>query len=155
MNPVHASRGGNRGNGDLRPNPLVLASNLHWRFSSMSPPPFLFDNPTLERLARVVSDLLPETAHFTDACAEAGDPALHIDWTISPFSRRQSKVAVDIVFVDSSLARYASVSPKEQARAEAVLRAYLEAVIGSMEEQYALGKAIEPLSVLELGREFA
>jgi Protein of unknown function (DUF3022) len=121
----------------------------------MARPPFLFDDPVRERLARIVSDLLPETAHFADLCVESGDPALHIDWTISPFSRRQSKVAVDIVFIDSSLIRYAGALPKEQARAEAVLRAYLEAVIGSMEEQYALGKAIEPLAVVELGREFA
>jgi hypothetical protein len=121
----------------------------------MARPPFLFDDPMLASLARIVSDLLPETAHFTDTRAESGDPALHIDWTISPFSRRQSKVAVDIVFVDSSLARYTGAPPKEQARAEAVLRAYLEAVIGSMEEQYALGKEVEPLAVVELGREFA
>ncbi|WP_237576840.1 DUF3022 domain-containing protein [Mycetohabitans sp. B8] len=121
----------------------------------MARPPFLFHDPLRERLARVISDLLPETAYFTDTQAEGGHPALRIDWTISPFSRRHSKVTLDVVFVDSSLARYAAAPPNERARAEAVLRAYVEAVIGSMEEQYALGKEIEPVSAIKLGREFA
>jgi hypothetical protein len=121
----------------------------------MARPPFLFNDPLREHLARIVSDLLPETAHFTDTQTEAGHPVLRIDWTVSPFSRRHSKVMLDVVFVDSSLARYAAAPPNERARAEAVLRAYLEAVIGSMEEQYALGKEIEPVSEVELGREFA
>ncbi|PPB82888.1 MULTISPECIES: DUF3022 domain-containing protein [Mycetohabitans] len=121
----------------------------------MARPPFLFNDPLREHLARVISDLLPETAHFTDTQTEGGHPALRIDWTVSPFSRRHSKVTLDVVFVDSSLARYAAAPLNERARAEAVLRAYVEAVIGSMEEQYALGKETEPVSEVELGREFA
>lgn len=121
----------------------------------MARPPFLFEDPLCEHLARVVSDLLPETAHFTDRRTESGHPVLCIDWMISSFSRRHARVAVNVVFVDSSLARYAAAPLRERARAEAVLRAYLEAVIGSMEEQYALGKDIKPVSEIELGREFA
>lgn len=121
----------------------------------MSRSPFLFEDPTLECLARIVNDLLPETTRFTDTRTESGAPALRIDWTISPFSRRQAKVALELVFADGSLARYAASPSKEQARAEAILRAYVEAVIGSMEERYADGDDVEPVTIVELGRVFA
>jgi Protein of unknown function (DUF3022) len=53
------------------------------------------------------------------------------------------------------LARYRAMPVRQRGRSFAVLRAYVEATIGSLEEQYANGEAVPREVTIELDEQFA
>jgi hypothetical protein len=55
----------------------------------------------------------------------------------------------------AALARYRALPARLRGRSFAVLRAYVEASIGSLEEQYANGEAVPREVTVDLGDEFA
>jgi hypothetical protein len=59
------------------------------------------------------------------------------------------------VIAPTALARYRALPARLRGRSFAVLRAYVEASIGSLEEQYANGEAVPRDVTVDLGDEFA
>jgi len=112
-------------------------------------------NAQLETLARVISDLFPEQTLFSDRPAQDGTPELTIQWVAMRFGSTARRMTLTVGFAASAYARYAALPARAQARSFAVLRAYVEAALGSLEEQYANGDAVPREVGIELGDEFA
>jgi hypothetical protein len=112
-------------------------------------------SPDIEELARVISDLFPEQTHFAERPRADGTPSLVVQWVAMRFGAAARRITLEIGFVPATLARYRALPVRERARSFAVLRAYVEATIGSLEEQYANGEAVPREVTLEFGEEFA
>jgi Protein of unknown function (DUF3022) len=103
----------------------------------------------------VISDLFPEQTHFAERPAADGTPTLVVQWVAMRFGATARRITLEIAFTPAALARYRAMPVRLQGRSFAVLRAYVEATIGSLEEQYANGEAVPREVTLELGDEFA
>ncbi|MGV2291581.1 DUF3022 domain-containing protein [Trinickia sp. YCB016] len=108
-----------------------------------------------EELARVVSDLFPEQTRFVEQPAADGTPTLSIQWVAMRFGSTAKRIAMEVRFAPLALARYRATPPRARGRSFAVLRAYVEAMLGSLEEQYAEGKEVPREVTIELADEFA
>ncbi|WP_206998316.1 DUF3022 domain-containing protein [Trinickia mobilis] len=108
-----------------------------------------------EELARVVSDLFPEQTRFVEQPAEDGTPTLSIQWVAMRFGSTAKRIAMEVRIEPPALARYRATPPRARGRSFAVLRAYVEAMLGSLEEQYAKGEAVPREVTIELADEFA
>jgi hypothetical protein len=108
-----------------------------------------------EELARVVSDLFPEQTRFVEQPAEDGTPVLSIQWVAMRFGSTAKRIEMEVRFARAALARYRATPPRARGRSFAVLRAYVEAMLGSLEEQYAEGKTVPREVTIELADEFA
>ncbi|ACD16672.1 DUF3022 domain-containing protein [Paraburkholderia phytofirmans] len=112
-------------------------------------------NPEFEELARVISDLFPEQTQFIQRAAEDGTPTLAIHWVAMRFGSTARRIVMTVVTAPAALARYRALPARLRGRSFAVLRAYVEASIGSLEEQYANGEAVPRDVTVDLGDEFA
>ncbi|WP_144112392.1 DUF3022 domain-containing protein [Paraburkholderia sp. BCC1886] len=109
----------------------------------------------IEELARVVSDLFPEQTQFIERAAEDGTPTLAIHWVAMRFGSTARRIVMTVVIAPAALARYRALPARLRGRSFAVLRAYVEAAIGSLEEQYANGETVPRDVTVDLGDEFA
>jgi hypothetical protein len=112
-------------------------------------------NPEFEELARVISDLFPEQTQFIQRAAEDGTPTLAIHWVAMRFGATARRIVMTVQIAPAALARYRALPARLRGRSFAVLRAYVEASIGSLEEQYANGEAVPREVTVDLGDEFA
>ncbi|MFM0045759.1 DUF3022 domain-containing protein [Paraburkholderia sediminicola] len=112
-------------------------------------------NPEFEELARVISDLFPEQTQFIQQAGEDGTPTLAIRWVAMRFGAAARRIVMTVVIAPTALARYRALPARLRGRSFAVLRAYVEASIGSLEEQYANGEAVARDVTVDLGDEFA
>jgi hypothetical protein len=108
-----------------------------------------------EELARVISDLFPEQTQFAEQPAGDGAPSLAIHWVAMRFGTTARRMTMEVRIAPAALARYRATPPRARGRSFAVLRAYVEAMLGSLEEQYASGEAVPREVTLELADEFA
>lgn len=121
----------------------------------MEPYRFECQSADVETLARVVSDLFPEQTVFAERTGEAGTPELSIQWVAMRFGATARRMTLVVDFPAPVFARYRALPPRLRARSYAVLRAYVEAALGSLEEQYAAGEAVPREVRIEPGDEFA
>jgi len=108
-----------------------------------------------EELARVISDLFPEQTRFAEQPADDGTPSLSVQGVAMRFGAAARRITMEVRFVPAALARYRAMPPRARGRSFAVLRAYVEATLGSLEEQHAKGEAVPREVTIELGDEFA
>lgn len=71
------------------------------------------------------------------------------------FGSTARRIAIDVRFDAAALARYRAMPVRMHARSYAVLRAYVEATLGSLEEAYANGEAVPRQLEIEMGEDFA
>jgi hypothetical protein len=109
----------------------------------------------IEALARVISDLFPEQTLFVQRTDDDGATVLSVQWVAMRFGPQARRMTLDVRFAPAALARYLSQPPHARGRSFAVLRAYVEAGIGSLEEQYASGNAVPRELTIELADDFA
>ncbi len=114
-----------------------------------------FASADLEELARVISDLFPEQTHFAERPADDGTPLLSIQWVAMRFGSAARRITLDVRIAPPVLARYRALPQRLRGRSFAVLRAFVEAALGSLEEQYANGEAVPRHMTIELADEFA
>ena len=112
-------------------------------------------SPDFEDLARVISDLFPEQTQFIQRAAEDGTPTLAVHWVAMRFGAAARRITVTVVMTPAVLARYRAMPARQRGRSFAVLRAYVEATIGSLEEQYANGETVPREVTIELDEQFA
>src|SRR5258706_14139572 len=112
-------------------------------------------SPDFEELARVISDLFPEQTQFRGAPGDGGTPTLAVIWVAMRFGSAARRITMSIVMAPAVLARYRATPPRLRGRSFAVLRAYVEATLGSLEEMYANGETVPREVTVDLGDEFA
>jgi hypothetical protein len=112
-------------------------------------------NLEFEELARVISDLFPEQTQFIQQASDDGTPALAIHWVAMRFGATARRIVMTVVIAPTAWARYRALPARLRGRSFAVLRAYVEASLGSLEEQYANGEAVPREVTVDLGDEFA
>jgi hypothetical protein len=103
----------------------------------------------------VISDLFPDQTHFGERAAEDGATLLSVQWVAMRFGSTARRMTLDVRFAPLALARYRALPPRARGRSFAVLRAFVEAALGSLEEQYANGEAVPREVTIELADEFA
>lgn len=118
---------------------------------------YRFECPSadIEALAQVISDLFPEQTVFVERAGEDGMPHLDVQWVAMRFGTTARRMTLTVSVAAPALARYRAMPPRARARSYAVLRAYVEAALGSLEEQYAAGQTVPREVTIELGDEFA
>lgn len=109
----------------------------------------------IEALAQVVSDLFPEQTVFSERVGDDGTPTLAVQWVAMRFGSTARRMTLTVRFAAPAFARYRALPPRARARSYAVLRAYVEAALGSLEEQYAAGEAVPREVEIDLSDEFA
>ncbi|RKT99533.1 hypothetical protein C7H84_30105 [Burkholderia sp. Nafp2/4-1b] len=107
-----------------------------------------------DALARVICDLFPEQTRFAETSDERGR-FLSVQWLAMRFGSTPKRMTLDIRIVPAALARYLALKPMQRARSHAVLHAYTEAMLGSLEERHAAGEAVERTAELDLDEDFA
>ncbi|MEI5997825.1 DUF3022 domain-containing protein [Paraburkholderia bengalensis] len=112
-------------------------------------------NAEIEELARVISDLFPEQTQFFERPDENGVPRIIVHWVAMRFGSTARRMELTIAIAPAALARYRAMPPRARGRSFAVLRAYVEAMLGSLEEEHAAGKTVPREVSVELGDEFA
>src|SRR6201996_3147294 len=112
-------------------------------------------HPEFDELARVISDLFPEQTQFLERAADDGTPTLTIHWVAMRFGSTARRIVMTVAIAPAALARYRAMPARLRGRSFAVLRAYVEASLGSLEEMYANGEAVPREVTVELGDEFA
>lgn len=121
----------------------------------MEPYRFECPNADVEALARVVSDLFPEQTVLSERAADDGTPQLFIQWVAMRFGAAARRMTLTVRFAAAAFARYRAMPPRARARSYAVLHAYVEAALGSLEEQHAEGVTVPREVDIDLGDEFA
>jgi hypothetical protein len=106
-------------------------------------------------LARVVSDLFPEQTQFTERLDETGRTLLIIHYVAMRFGSSARRIAIEIRFDTAALVRYRALPASQHARSYAVLRAYVEATLGSLEEMYANGETVPKTVEIDMAEDFA
>ncbi|MEX3899764.1 DUF3022 domain-containing protein [Paraburkholderia sp. BR10954] len=112
-------------------------------------------HPEFGELARVISDLFPEQTQFIERATDDGAPTLTIHWVAMRFGSTARRIEMTVAIAPAALARYRAMPARLRGRSFAVLRAYVEASLGSLEEMYANGEAVPREVTVELGDEFA
>lgn len=112
-------------------------------------------SPEFEELARVIADLFPEGTRFADHVADDGTPQLNAQWVAMRFGSTARRMTLTVAIAPAALARYRALPPRLRGRSFAVLRAYVEATLGSLEEQHAKGESVPREVEVALGDEFA
>jgi predicted DNA-binding protein len=121
----------------------------------MEPYKYEFADAELEALARVISDLFPEQTLFAQRSNDVGAPELVVQWVAMRFGSTARRMTLTVRFAPAAFARFRALASHTRARSFAVLRAFVEAALGSLEEQYANGDAVPREVTIELGDEFA
>lgn len=112
-------------------------------------------SPEFEELARVITDLFPEQTRFVEHSADDGTPQLTVHWVAMRFGATARRIALTIAITPGALARYRALPPRLRGRSYAVLRAYVEAELGSLEERYAKGETVPREVTVAPGDDFA
>ncbi|HTH61464.1 MAG TPA: DUF3022 domain-containing protein [Paraburkholderia sp.] len=112
-------------------------------------------SPDFEELARVIADLFPEQTRFAEQAADDGTPQLTVHWVAMRFGTAARRMTMTIAIAPAALARYRALPPRLRGRSFAVLRAYVEATLGSLEEQHAKGESVSREVEVALDDEFA
>lgn len=112
-------------------------------------------SPDIALLARVVSDLFPEQTQFTESIDDDNRTSLIIHYVAMRFGSSARRIAIDIHFEPAALARYRALPANLRDRSFAVLRAYVEATLGSLEEMYANGEAVPKTVEIDMAEDFA
>ncbi|CAG4887086.1 DUF3022 domain-containing protein [Paraburkholderia gardini] len=112
-------------------------------------------SPDFEQLARVISDLFPEQTQFIERPADDGTPVLTVQWVAMRFGSTARRITLSVMIAPAALARFRATPARLRDRGFAVLRAYVEATLGSLEEMYANGEAVPREITVDLGDEFA
>ncbi|SEI91819.1 DUF3022 domain-containing protein [Paraburkholderia diazotrophica] len=112
-------------------------------------------NAEIEELARVISDLFPEQTQFIERPDDNGVPQIVVHWVAMRFGSTARRMELTVAIAPAALARYRAMPPRLRGRSFAVLRAYVEATLGSLEEEYAADKTVPREVTVELGDEFA
>ncbi len=107
-----------------------------------------------EQLAHVICDLFPEQTRFVEQQRTDG-PILSVQWLAMRFGAAPRRMVLEVRITRAALVRYQAAAPLPRARSHAVLRAYVEAALGSLEEQYARGDTLPREVEVELGDVFA
>ncbi|RQQ58475.1 DUF3022 domain-containing protein [Burkholderia stagnalis] len=117
---------------------------------------YLIECPSAEfdALARVICDLFPEQTRFVESSDERGR-FLSVQWVAMRFGSTPKRMTFDVRIAPAAFARYLALKPMQRARSHAVLHAYVEATLGSLEERHAAGEAVPRDEVLMLDEEFA
>ncbi|CAN0621164.1 conserved protein of unknown function [Burkholderia multivorans] len=117
---------------------------------------YLYECPSAEfdALARVICDLFPEQTRFVE-CRDDGGRFLSVHWLAMRFGATPKRMTLDVRIAPAALARYLAMKPMQRARSHAVLRAYVEAMLGSLEERHASGEAVPRDAQIALDEAFA
>ncbi|MEZ2351966.1 DUF3022 domain-containing protein [Caballeronia sp. RCC_10] len=118
---------------------------------------YQYDCPSadINMLAHVISDLFPEQTQFAERIDDTSRTSLMINYVAMRFGSTARRITIDVRFAPAALARYRAMSPRMHARSYAVLRAYVEATLGSLEETYANGETVPREVEIEMGEDFA
>jgi hypothetical protein len=109
----------------------------------------------IDTLAHVISDLFPEQTRFAERLDDEGRTLLSIHYLAMRFGPTARRITIDVRFTPDALGRYRAMPPRLHARSYAVLRAYVEATLGSLEEMHANGEAVPREMEIEMGDDFA
>ncbi|WP_118178844.1 DUF3022 domain-containing protein [Paraburkholderia phosphatilytica] len=109
----------------------------------------------IDELAHVITDLFPEQTRFAEQAADDGTPSLVVHWVAMRFGSTARRMTFTVRFAKDAFARYRATPARLRGRGFAVLRAYVEATLGSLEEQYAEGHTVPREVDIELGDDFA
>ncbi|MBU9132704.1 DUF3022 domain-containing protein [Burkholderia multivorans] len=107
-----------------------------------------------DALARVICDLFPEQTRFVES-SDARGRFLSVHWLAMRFGATPKRMTLDVRVAPAALARYLALKPMQRARSHAVLHAYTEAMLGSLEERHAAGETVEREAELVLDEDFA
>ena len=118
---------------------------------------YQYDCPSadIDMLAHVISDLFPEQTQFAERLDDEGRTSLVIHYIAMRFGSTARRISIDVRFDPAALARHRAMPVRQHARGYAVLRAYVEATLGSLEEAYANGEAVPRTIEIEMGEDFA
>jgi hypothetical protein len=118
---------------------------------------YRYDCPSadIDVLARVISDLFPEETHFAERVSDEGRTTLMVHYVAMRFGATARRITIEVQFDPAALARYRALPARLHARSYAVLRAYVEATLGSLEERYANGETVPRTVEVEMGEDFA
>jgi hypothetical protein len=118
---------------------------------------YQYDCPSadIDMLAHVISDLVPDQTQFAERIDDAGRTSLTIHYVAMRFGSTARRITIDVRFDPAALARYRAMPPRMHARSYAVLRAYVEATLGSLEEMHANGETVPREMEIEMGEDFA
>jgi hypothetical protein len=118
---------------------------------------YLFEcaSPDFDELARVIADVFPEQTRFAEEHDENGVPQLVVHWVAMRFGSKARRMVLTVALAPAALARYRALPPRLRGRSFAVLRAYVEATIESLEEQHAKGEDVPHEVTIALDEEFA
>ncbi|KVP01215.1 hypothetical protein WJ83_14780 [Burkholderia ubonensis] len=112
------------------------------------------DSAEFAALARVICELFPEQTRFVESRDERGR-FLSVHWLAMRFGATPKRMTLDLRIAPAALARYLAMRPMQRARSHAVLHAYVEAMLGSLEERHAAGEAVSRDAEIALDDEFA
>lgn len=117
---------------------------------------YLVECPSAEfdALARVICELFPEQTRFVE-CSDERGRFLSVHWLAMRFGATPKRMTLDIRIEPAALARYLAMKPMQRARSHAVLHAYVDAMLGSLEERHAGGEAVPRDAEIELDDAFA
>lgn len=107
-----------------------------------------------DELAHVICDLFPEQTRFAERVDDAGR-LLTVQWLGMRFGATPRRMTFDIRIAPAALQRYLALKPMQRARSHAVLRAYVEAMLGTLEELHASGEVVPRETAIELDEAFA
>jgi hypothetical protein len=107
-----------------------------------------------DTLAHVICDLFPEQTRFAERSDDTGR-LLSVQWLGMRFGATPRRMTLDVRIAPAALARYLALAPQQRARSHAVLRAFVEAQLGSFEEMHADGQAVPRESELLIDAPFA
>ena len=118
---------------------------------------YQYDCPSadIDMLAHVISDLFPEQTQFAERIDDEGRTSLVIHYIAMRFGSTARRISIEVRFDPAALARYRGTPARMHARSYAVLRAYVEATLGSLEEMYADGQTVPREVDIEMGEDFA
>jgi hypothetical protein len=109
----------------------------------------------IDTLAHVICDLFPEQTRFVERRDDDGRTSLSIHYIAMRFGPTARRIAIEVRFAPDALARYRALPPRLHARSYAVLRAYVEATLGSLEEMHANGETVPRELEIDMGDDFA
>lgn len=118
---------------------------------------YQYDCPSadIDTLAHVISDLFPEQTQFAERQDDAGRTLLLVHYVAMRFGPTARRITITVRFDPAALARYRALPVRLRARGHAVLRAYVEATLGSLEEMHANGETVPREMEIDMGEDFA
>jgi hypothetical protein len=109
----------------------------------------------MDEIARAISDLLPETALFSDE----DDPltqqiTLDCKWRVHAMSGKAMRWHVRIPFSHAQYQRYVAAPMLNRARGQALIHAHFDALLQSLEQRFAQQEALGDTFEMEVPVDF-